>query len=119
MNIEEIRERYLFHDRSFKASGVEPDQEHHDIGALLTALAAARKELEEQAWRPIAEAAGLKEIWGITKDGRTALFHWNDESYHKNPRPHWHCTLWGKNWSRANQPIMFSPLPQPPKNEVV
>jgi hypothetical protein len=36
--LEEIRERWQFHDQSFKASKIEPDQEHHDLKALLSVI---------------------------------------------------------------------------------
>lgn len=64
-------------------------------------------------WQPIETAPKDREL--LIWRGRPCIARWDDQRYHKTPRPFWNdYGVFGVVWMRDNPPTHWMPLPEPP-----
>jgi len=69
-------------------------------------------------WQPIETALKDVDILLYTKNIGIVRGKWDDQEFHKNPKPYWsndRCMLLGVGFVRNDQPTHWMPLPPPPK----
>jgi hypothetical protein len=59
------------------------------------------------------------EILGYEANGGICIYHWDDQRYHKKPKPYWKRWFYGAGYDRGQQPTHWMPLPEPPTGEGV
>lgn len=72
---------------------------------------------ENMEWQPIETAPKDADVLLYCPERGVVRGAWRDDKYSTKPRPYWtndRESLWGKTWTRADQPTHWMPLPEAP-----